>query len=329
MKQTPNLSLNKPEGTDVVNIDDLNANMDVLDAKLGTSGHNHNGTAGQGPKIAYGNITGTPAVVSTTADGLAPKRDGNTTKFLRGDGTWAAPTAAGVGAAAASHVHDDRYFTETEVNNLLANKQPLDATLSKLAALATAANQMIYSTGADAFAMTALSAFARTLLDDADAAAARATLGAAPLTSPALTGVPTAPTAAASTNNTQIATTAFVKTAVNAAVGTRVWVSGEYAIVQNTPTIVEHGISGLNPLYAQGELLLKCMEAEQGYAVGDYAMGWSTQATGNARGNNAALSTTDIRFSTPGTIVVIHKITPSSSSSITMSKWRYVFRIWY
>lgn len=179
MKQTPNLSLNKPEGTDVVNIDDLNANMDVLDAKLGTSGHNHNGTAGQGPKIAYGNITGTPAVVSTTADGLAPKRDGNTTKFLRGDGTWAAPTAAGVGAAAASHVHDDRYFTETEVNNLLANKQPLDATLTKLAALATAANQTIYSTGADAFAMTALSAFARTLLDDADAAAARATLGAA------------------------------------------------------------------------------------------------------------------------------------------------------
>lgn len=179
MKQTPNLGLNKPEGTDVVNIDDLNANMDVLDAKLGTSGHNHNGTAGQGPKIAYGNITGTPAVVSTTADGLAPKRDGNTTKFLRGDGTWAAPTAAGVGAAAASHVHDDRYFTETEVNNLLANKQPLDATLTKLAALATAANQMIYSTGADAFAMTALSAFARTLLDDADAAAARATLGAA------------------------------------------------------------------------------------------------------------------------------------------------------
>lgn len=37
----------------------------------------------------------------------------------------------------------------------------------------------------------------------------------APLASPALTGTPTAPTAAASTNNTQIATTAFVKTAVS------------------------------------------------------------------------------------------------------------------
>lgn len=33
----------------------------------------------------------TYSVVSTTADGLAPKRDGSTTKFLRGDGTWAVP----------------------------------------------------------------------------------------------------------------------------------------------------------------------------------------------------------------------------------------------
>ena len=38
----------------------------------------------------------------------------------------------------------------------------------------------------------------------------------APLASPALTGTPTAPTAASTTNSTQIATTAFVQTAVNA-----------------------------------------------------------------------------------------------------------------
>ncbi len=34
----------------------------------------------------------TYGVVSTTANGLAPKLDGSTTKFLRGDGTWATPT---------------------------------------------------------------------------------------------------------------------------------------------------------------------------------------------------------------------------------------------
>ncbi|MWQ98066.1 phage tail protein, partial [Escherichia coli] len=41
----------------------------------------------------------------------------------------------------------------------------------------------------------------------------------APLSSPALTGTPTAPTAAQSVNNTQIATTAFVKSAIAAMVG--------------------------------------------------------------------------------------------------------------
>ncbi|HAV8377576.1 TPA: phage tail protein [Escherichia coli] len=41
----------------------------------------------------------------------------------------------------------------------------------------------------------------------------------APLSSPALTGTPTAPTAAQSVNNTQIATTAFVKSAITAMVG--------------------------------------------------------------------------------------------------------------
>ena len=41
----------------------------------------------------------------------------------------------------------------------------------------------------------------------------------APLASPALTGIPTAPTAAQGTNNTQIATTAYVRAAISALVG--------------------------------------------------------------------------------------------------------------
>lgn len=54
--------------------------------------------------------------------------------------------------------------------------QAFDAGLLSIAALTTAANEMIYTTGSDAYAVAVLSVYARTLLDDDDAAAARTTL---------------------------------------------------------------------------------------------------------------------------------------------------------
>jgi hypothetical protein len=60
----------------------------------------------------------------------------------------------------------------------LSTVQPLDGTLTALAAIVTAADKLIYATGADAFSTTTLSGFIRTLLDDPDAATALATLGA-------------------------------------------------------------------------------------------------------------------------------------------------------
>lgn len=54
-----------------------------------------------------------------------------------------------------------------------------DATLTALAGLTTSADQMIYSTGADAFAMTGLTSTARSLLDDTSTSAMRTTLGLA------------------------------------------------------------------------------------------------------------------------------------------------------
>lgn len=59
----------------------------------------------------------------------------------------------------------------------IAGKQPLDATLTALAAIVTAGDQLIYSTALDTFALATLTAFARTFLDDPDAATARTTLG--------------------------------------------------------------------------------------------------------------------------------------------------------
>lgn len=59
----------------------------------------------------------------------------------------------------------------------LATKQPLDATLTALAGLATGADKVPFSTGTDTFSQATLTSFARTLIDDSDAATARATLG--------------------------------------------------------------------------------------------------------------------------------------------------------
>lgn len=59
----------------------------------------------------------------------------------------------------------------------ITDAQALDATLTALAGLVTAADQMIYSTGVDTFSMTALTAYGRSLVGAADAGAARTTLG--------------------------------------------------------------------------------------------------------------------------------------------------------
>lgn len=69
------------------------------------------------------------------------------------------------------------------------NVQAYDAGLQSIAGLTTSANQMIYTTGSDTYATTSLSAFGRTLIDDADATTARSTLGLGTSDSPQFTGL--------------------------------------------------------------------------------------------------------------------------------------------
>lgn len=122
--------------------------------------------------------------------------------------------ANGVDNLQAKQLANRTLWLKNQVAGLGNDKQAKDATLTALSGVVVSADKMLYATGVDTFGVTPLTAFIRTLLDDPTAQVARATLGAAPLDAPTFTGVPAAPTAADGVNTTQLATTAFVQSAV-------------------------------------------------------------------------------------------------------------------
>lgn len=122
----------------------LNDEFDALQAAFhAVTGHTHDGTAGSGPKLS---LTG-------AVSGVLPIANGGTNAATAS----AARTSLGVAIG-------------TDV-------QAYDAGLQSISGLTTAADKMIYTTALDTYAVTDLSAFARTILDDTTAGAVLTTLG--------------------------------------------------------------------------------------------------------------------------------------------------------
>jgi hypothetical protein len=149
----------------------------VSSAPSGTTGLSFTVEAGKGllfPSLGSGdyfygifkNASGNREVVKVDAgstDSLTIAAGG------RGlDGTTARTWAAG------------DYFV-AGLTNVALEESLSNANLVALGALAASADELPYFTGTGVAALTGLSSFIRALLDDADAATARATLGAAPL----------------------------------------------------------------------------------------------------------------------------------------------------
>lgn len=101
------------------------------------------------------------------------------------DGGSGASTAAGARANFGAGAVGDNLFTaataaaaqqamDTEVG---VDVQAFDATLASLSGLGSVADRIAYTTGIDTWAETPITAFGRSLIDDADAGTARTTLG--------------------------------------------------------------------------------------------------------------------------------------------------------
>lgn len=115
--------------------------------------------------------TGTDVLRIVTPAGVRQERVALKAEILGAGVPAALDTLDELAAALA----DDANYAAS-VTTALAGKQPLDSDLTAIAALTSAADKVPYSTGAGTWTLADLTGAGRALIDDADAAAQRATL---------------------------------------------------------------------------------------------------------------------------------------------------------